>query len=942
MANHRYGCVNWGHKDADPSLVKPEEQARQTIDDQLAAAGWVVQDADRVNLGAGVGVAVREYQLATGAADYLLLVDRKAAGVVEAKPAGTTLSGVAEQSAKYLVGLADKVPHWHLPLPFAYESTGTETYFRDERDPEPRSRRLFHFHRPETLRAWLKAGTTLRERLQMLPVLDETGLRDCQVEALAGLEASLKRGDPRALVQMATGSGKTFTAVSLVYRLVKYAGLKRVLFLVDRNNLGRQALPEFELYRTPDTHRLFTEIYPVQRLTSSAFDPEAKVVISTIQRVYSMLRGDEIDERADEASSFEASVAGPEPSSGGRPVEVAYNANIPPETFDLIIVDECHRSIYNVWRQVLDYFDAFVVGLTATPSKQTIGFFRKNLVSEYGHARAVADGVNVPFEVYRIRTRIGEEGATVESGEYVYKRDTRTREERQEQLDEDVTYDAKQLDRSVVAPDQIRTVIRCFRDRLPEIFPGRDDVPKTLVFAKDDAHAEEIVHTIREEFGRGNDFARKITYRVTGEDPETLTKDFRTGYNPRIAVSVDMVATGTDIRPLECLLFMRDVKSQVYFDQTKGRGTRVVSPGELQTVTPDAVAKTHFVIVDAVGVTETDKTDTRPLDRKKSVPIKALLQNMAYGIHDADTLSSLAARLDRIRRVLPARELERLEEKAGKPLAHVIRALVLAADPDAARDRASTDHDADDPAQEQIAEAAEALVATACAPFDNPDFRDALEDANRRRREILIDTVTLDEVTHAGPDVSAADRARAAVESFRAFIDQHRDEIDALQLFYEKPYGQRHVTLQQISELAEAMQAPPVHLTPEKLWDAYAALEHDKVREASEARLLADLVQLVRHALGEADELRPYRDEVEARFIDWLRLQERGGRTFTPDQLDWLYLIRDQVAVNLDVRMDDLWRSPFQEKGGVFRAAALFGKDALPGLLDEINDALAA
>ena len=919
----------------------PEEQARQEIDALLTAAGWSVQDRGRANLGAAAGVAIREFHLATGDADYLLFVDRKAVGVVEAKPAGTTLSGVAEQSAKYLVGLADEIPHVELPLPFAYESTGTETYFRDERDPEPRSRRVFAFHQPETLRAWLKQGTTLRARLRELPPLETAGLRDCQVEAIRGLEASLQRDDPRALVQMATGSGKTFTAVSLVYRLVKHAKLGRVLFLVDRNNLGKQALPEFEQYRTPDTNRLFQELYGVQRLTSNAIDPNAKVVISTIQRVYAMLRGKEIDEEAEEPSGFEAPAAGADPSTGGRPVDVAYNTDVPPETFDLIVVDECHRSIYNVWRQVLEYFDAHVIGLTATPSKQTIGFFHKNLVSEYGHARAVADDVNVPFEVYRIRTKVTDGGATVEAGEYVYRRDKRTRAERLEQLDEDESYAATQLDRSVVNPDQIRTVVRCFRDKLPEIFPGREHVPKTLVFAKDDAHAEEIVHTIRQAFGKGNDFAKKITYRVSGEDPETLIKQFRTSYNPRIAVSVDMIATGTDIRPLECLLFMRDVKSQVYFDQMKGRGTRVVKPGELPTVTPDAETKTHFVIVDAVGVTETDKTDTRPLERKKSVPMAKLLQNVAFGIRDDDTLSSLAARVDRLRRALPADEVERLEVIAGRPMGEVVRGLVEAAGPDTAWDRAS-EAAGGTPEPEQVEAAQEALAEEACAPFDDPDFREALEDANRRRREVLVDTVTLDEVTYAGPDVTAAEKARATVESFEAFIEENRDEIDALRLFFSRPYGDRHLTLRQVKALAKAMAAPSVALTPEKLWGAYAQLERNKVRGAGEKRLLTDLVQLVRHAIHEADELAPYREDVERRFYEWLGRQERAGRTFTAEQVEWLEMIRDHVAVNLDVRPDDLWRSPFEERGGAVRAKAVFDGADLGALLSEINDALAA
>jgi type I restriction enzyme R subunit len=503
-----------------------------------------------------------------------------------------------------------------------------------------------------------------------------------------------------------------------------------------------------------------------------------------------------------------------------------------------------------------------------------------------------------------------------------------------------VSYSAQQLDRSVVAPDQIRTVVRTFRDRLPEIFPGRAEVPKTLVFAKDDAHAELIVQILREEFGQGNAFAKKITYRVSGEDPETLIKDFRSSYNPRIAVSVDMVATGTDIRPLECLLFLRDVKSQAYFDQMKGRGTRTVADAELQNVTPDARRKTHFVIVDAVGVCETDKTDTRPLERKPSVALAKLVQGVAVGIRDADTLSTLAARLDRLRRTLPEADVRRLEEEAGQTLTETIRALVEAASPDTAPDLARREH-GEDATPGQIADVQEAVTDAACAPFDRPEFREALLDA-ARRGDILVDTHTLDELVHAGPDVTAADRARAAVESFERFLADNRDRITALQLFYARPYGQRHLTLEQVRELAEAVSSPPLFLTPETLWQAYADLERDKVRGAGAERLLTDLVQLVRHASGEADELTPYADEVDARFHAWLALQERNGRTFTPDQLDWLEMLKRHVAVNLDVRPDDLWEGEFSARGGPFEAERLFGQGSLGALLAEVNEALAA
>lgn len=435
-------------------MATPEQRARQHIDRMLELAGWSVQDKDSFNLNASSGVAIREFPLKAGFADYMLFVDRKAVGIVEAKKEGTSLSGVETQSKKYLDGLPSYVKSVGTPLPFAYESTGVETVFRDVRDPDYRSRRVFSFHRPQTLLRWTQEPQTLRARLKAMPPLPSIGLRECQVGATNGLEHSLADNRPRSLIQMATGSGKTFTAVSCSYRLIKYAGARRVLFLVDRANLGRQTLREFQQYATPDDGRKFTELYNVQHLTGGGIDPVSKICISTIQRLYSMLRGEELDESLDETSLNELTLV------GEKPKEVVYNPQIPIETFDFVVVDECHRSIYNVWRQVLEYFDAFLIGLTATPSKQTFGFFNQNLVMEYNHERAVADGVNVGYDVYRIKTEIGERGGKVDAGFYVDYRDKATRELRWSQLDETLEFTAKELDRSVVVPGQIRTVIR--------------------------------------------------------------------------------------------------------------------------------------------------------------------------------------------------------------------------------------------------------------------------------------------------------------------------------------------------------------------------------------------------------------------------------------------------------------------------------------------------
>ena len=363
------------------------------------------------------------------------------------------------------------------------------------------------------MKEFLSDEKTLRDKLQEMPPLITFGLKDCQIEAVTNLEKSFRDTRPRALIQMATGSGKTFTAISFVYRLIKHSNAKRVLFLVDRTNLGKQAMTEFSQYRTPDDGRKFTELYNVQHLSSNVIDPASRVCISTIQRLYSMLRGEiEMESEAEEQSLFDQDI-------DGAPVDVCYNPFIPIETFDFIITDECHRSIYNLWRQVLEYFDAFIIGLTATPSKQTLGFFNQNLVMEYNHERAVADGVNVGYDVYRINTAITEKGSSVEAGFYIDKRDRLTRQVRWESLDEELKYEGRDLDRSVVAPDQIRTVIKTFKERLfTEIFPGRKTVPKTLMFAKDDSHAEDIVNIIREEFGQGDEFCKKITYKTMGRN----------------------------------------------------------------------------------------------------------------------------------------------------------------------------------------------------------------------------------------------------------------------------------------------------------------------------------------------------------------------------------------------------------------------------------------
>ena len=671
-------------------------------------------------------------------------------------------------------------------------------------------------------------------------------------------------------------------------------------------------------------------MYNVQLLQSGRIDPVSRVCISTIQRVYSILKGEELDPEREEFSGFDTAALQREP------VPVEYNPDVPIETFDVIITDECHRSIYNLWRQVLEYFDGFLIGLTATPSKQTFGFFQQNLVMEYSHEQAVADGVNVGFDTYKIRTQITDQGSTVDAGYYVDRRDRLTRRVRWEQLEEDLAYAPNQLDRDVVAEDQIRTVIQTFRDRLfTEIFPSRRDVPKTIIFAKDDSHADDIVRVVRQVFDKGNEFCQKITYKTTGAKPEDLLTSFRNSYNPRIVVTVDMIATGTDIKPVEVVFFMRNVRSRNFFEQMKGRGVRTISTTDFNAVTPDAHNKDRFVIVDAVGVTETELSDSFTLDRRPTVPFDKLLDLVGMGDRDPEVLSSLASRLARLDRHLTPRDREAMEDTShGVPLQTLVSDLVKAADPDAALDAARQSTEQDDPPESAVAEARRQLLEDAAQPFAaNPDLRQRLVDIHRSYEQTL-DTVSADSLIEAG---FSDDRARAIVQSFREYIEENRDEITALQVLYERPYRQR-LSYADIKALADALVSPPRSWTTERLWEAYRQLDKSKVRGSGQ-RTLADIVSVVRYALGGVEELAPFADGVQERFRGWLAMQETAGRSFAGEQVRWLEAIRDHIAGSVSMEMGDFQYAPFNQQGGLGKAYELFGEE-LGGLLKELNEAL--
>ena len=923
--------------------IAPEEQARVLIDEQLTRAGWHVCDRADIDLVNHYGNAVREVIMKPdhGRADYLLYVDKRVVGVIEAKPIGTTLTGVQWQSAMYAVGLPVAYQSRAVlrddRLPFIFEASGSETQYTNGFDPVPRARKVFNFPKPETLARIVRESLehpeapTWRGRVLAMPSYADYDLRPASKIAVGAIEKSLASGThSRSLVQMATGAGKTRMAVTESYRLIKNGGFNRILFLVDRNNLGDQTMREFRDYETQDDGRKFTELYNVNKLTTAGVADSSKVVISTIQRVFSVLRGIEVPEDDD---------PGIDDFKPPAPVDVEYNPALPPEAFDLVIIDECHRSIYGVWRSVLEYFDAHLLGLTATPTKQTYGFFQQNLVSEYTYPQSVADGVNVDFEVYRIKTKISTQGSTIEAGIIVPKQDRQTRRQRFEALEEDLEYTETQLDRDVTSKAQIRLILETFRDRLfTEIFPGRSTVPKTLIFAKDDNHAEEIVNMARMVFGEGNDFAAKITYQ--SPDPKNLLQQFRNSPTLRIAVTVDMIATGTDVKAIECVFFMRDVQSRTYFEQMKGRGARTINDADFQAITPDATRKQRFMIVDAVGVTEHPFTDAKPLERTKSTSLKQLLERAATFTITEDETATLAARLARMERELTPKERQEITELANGPLTNITNKLMSIADDDVLVGiEESVPKNADgEPEPRALAVAMREYINTIVTPLaGNAPLRTRLLEI-RASHDRIIDEVSIDELLQSGGVVDY-DKCREVINNWKQFLQDNKDEITLIQILYSQPKNAK-ITFKELRELADRIAAPPRSWTIDLIWNAYQALEADHVKRADK-HTATDLITLIRYTLEVDRELVPFAVTVEDRYTTWLAQQAQKGVQFTETERWWLDRIKDTIIQSASMKVDDLSLAPFTERGGIDGAGRDLGTNA-HALIDDLNRVLAA
>jgi len=916
-------------------MQTPEQKSREKINTLLQEAGWWIQEMQTLDITASFWIAVCEFPLKNGHgfADYLLYVDRQPIGIIEAKKEGSSLVGVEVQSKKYVEWLHNCLEHGKM-LPFSYESTGTETRFTNHLEPEPKSRQVFTFHTPQRLKELLSLEKQSQALFQIMPPLQRSDLRQVQFEAINRLEFSLSQNRSKALIQMATGTGKTYTFCNIAYRLIKYTKAKRILFLVDRGNLARQALKEFQNFSLPDDGRKFHEVYNIQNMISNRVDEVSKVCISTIQRMYSMLSWKEIEAQAEEESLMYSSLF-------KEPDPIKYNPLLPIDTFDYIVVDECHRSIYHLWRQILEYFDAKIIGMTATPSAQTIGFFEKNLVMEYNHERAVADGVNVDFSVYKIETKITQEGSKVEAKHHIDVRDKHTRAVKYRELDEDLMYAPNELDRSIVAPDQIRTIIRTFKESLfTEIFPWRTVVPKTLIFAKDDSHAEDIVKIVRDEFGKWNDFCQKITYKTTGKKPEDLIREFRTSYHPRIAVTVDMISTGTDIKPLEIVFFMRSVKSQLLFEQMKGRGVRTINDSDFQAVTPDAKQKTHFVLIDAVWIVENDLTDTKPLDKKPMVAFPDLLKYIAMWSTDPDILSTFVSRLSKMSKSFNPDQHEELLKIAKVSLSELQRNIIEAINPDNIETKALQTTQKSSPealTPDELTLAKDQLAKEALTPLYNPVYRQKLIEF-KSLCEQIIDTVSIDTLQFAGFDESAKLKAQAVISNFERFIEEHKQELNLIQAYYDQSSAHR-VSYQELKALIGKISQKPLLKSGEVIWRAYRTLKPAQVIENASHFSNGDYISLLDFTFHKVERLEPFALRVEQNFQEFLDDSRASGKGFTQEQMEWLELMKNDIIENISLTLEDLDSWLMLEKGGIGRAYKVFGKE-LGEIVERLNGEL--
>ena len=866
--------------------MTPEQKARKVIDKLFSNAGWQVLDRD--HYAPNISAVALEEGLLNGnlEADYLLFLNGKAVGVLEAKKESVDVYAdwVKAQAENYVKKVPPTYQTIAKPLPLIYLSNGKTVLFKNGNIPESEYEEINRIHTPKEITKML--GFT--DEYSALPTLKKQGLRDCQFEAITELEKSFRSGQNRALMVLATGAGKTYTACLAAYRFLSYTPMRRVLFLVDRNNLGKQAEGEFGMFRLTETGDPFNTIFSVNRLRSGKIPSDSNVVISTIQRLFSLLKGEDVTD-SDDDENYNA--------DDTNVITLPENPNLPPDFFDLIIIDECHRSIYGSWRQVLNYFSsAKMIGLTATPAPETLAFFNNNRIVNYTLEKSIADGVNVDYRVFRIKTQATEDGGAILEGERI-KRVTRYNGEvKNVKTDEAKTYTSTELNRSIVNPAQIKLILETYRDAVytqmfndPPREPNMGYLPKTLIFALNDNHASNIVKIAKEVFGKEDDeqFVQKITY--SAGDSNELIRRFRNDKEFRIAVTVTLVATGTDVKPLEVVMFMRDVESESLYVQMKGRGVRTIGDEQLRNVTPNAHSKDMFYLVDAVGVTEHEMVVTRPGTEPQPhmISLKELLEKITHGNVDDDYLRTLAGRLSRIYNKCNDKQRIQFAELALADMKDIAVNIYDTLE----RGLLPVYKDINEPNLER-----KALVA-------------ALAHHPAAREYLLILNAGFIEILQPGEDTLifsgfSLEEAGETTKAFETYVNEHKDEIEALRIIYNNQ-GEP-LTYAMLKELELKLKYANSKFNSTLLWNTYAIIKPELVTKFStkeEKDALTNLIQLVRFVYNQIPRLESLYPNANSFFNLWCG---KRGRDITGTQRNILKQIINYIVSNGTCTIKDI------------------------------------
>ncbi|MBW4898484.1 DEAD/DEAH box helicase family protein [Prevotella denticola] len=857
--------------------MKPEEKARVIIDRMFEEAGWKVVDRDKYapNMTA---VAIREgLMVGNREADYLLFLNGKAVGVLEAKRIETDINSdiVQEQARLYTRSCPKWCQAWfpNIPLPLAYVANSRDLMFYDTRKSNSEFEYCKKIHTPKEVKKLLG----LEDDYVGLPTLSPKGLRACQYEAITQLEQSFRNGENRALMVLATGAGKTYTACLAAYRMLAFTPMKRILFLVDRNNLGKQAETEFGTFRLTENGDPFNTIFTVNRLKSSSVPTDSNVVISTIQRLFSLLKGDEITDNDEDDEEIE-----------DKEIMLPENPNLLSDFFDMIIIDECHRSIYGNWQKVLNYFSkAKLIGLTATPVPETKAFFNGNIIVNYTLEKSIVDGVNVDCRVYRIKTQATENGGAILEGDKVKRETCYTGQVQTINNQETKNYTREELNRSIINPAQIKLILETYRDAVytemftdPQREPNMDYLPKTLIFALYENHATNIVKIAKEVFGHDdNRFVQKITY--SAGDSNELIRQFRNDKDFRIAVTCTLVATGTDIKPLEVVMFMRDVASEPLYVQMKGRGVRTIGDEQLRNVTPNAYSKDCFFLVDAVGVTEHEKVITSPSEgaTSKLMSLKELLEKITHGNVSDDYLRLLASRLSRI-----SHKCEEKDREKFISLAH-ISMMDIASNIFDALEQGSL------PEYVNVNEPNTTRKALVHNIANEPDAREFLLILNAG----FIETLMPGEDTLISKGFSQ-EEAQTATSAFEAYCEEHKDEIEALRIIYNN-HGEP-LTYAMLKDLENRLKFVSSKFNTSLLWNSYAIINPQMVKHSStkeEKEALTNIIQLVRYAFHQIERLESLYPSASQRFNLWCG---QNQRPLTEEQIGVMQQVFSYIASN--------------------------------------------